>query len=121
MLRLTNIYPLQSNCLPPTDVFDMGSHIIIRMEISGISSRDLSIHIQDDILLIKGHRREQESAKMRVMQMEIFYGPFERRFRLPCAIDSNNARASYKNGFLEIQLPKAEETSPRAASVVIVM
>ena len=121
MLRLTNIYPLQTTWLPPTDVFDMGSHIIIRTEISGISSRDVSIHIQDDLLLIKGHRREQECIKMRVMQMEIIYGPFERRLRLPCAIDSNNARASYSNGFLEIQLPKAEETSPRAASVVIVM
>lgn len=121
MLRLTNIYPLQTTWLPPTDVFDMGTHIFIRMELSGISAKDVSIQIQDDLLLIKGSRIESECTKMRVMQMEIIYGHFERRLRLPCTIDSNSSKALYKNGFLEIHLPKAESTAPRAASVVIVM
>jgi HSP20 family protein len=121
MLRLADIYQLQSTWLPPTDIFDMGSHIFIRMEISGINTKDVSIHIQDDLVLIKGYRNEAESTKMRVMQMEIIYGQFERRFRLPCIIDSNSSRASYNNGFLEIYLPKAENPVPRPASVVIVM
>ena len=108
MLRLTDIYPLQTTWLPPTDIFDMGNQIFIRMEVSGISTKDITIQIQDDLLLIKGYRSESECTKMRVMQMEIIYGHFERRLRLPCAIDSNSARALYKNGFLEIQLPKAE-------------
>ncbi len=121
MLRLAHLYTNESKWLPPTDVFDTGSHFFIRMEIPGIKPDQVSINLQSDILTIKGDRRETECSKIRVMQMEINYGYFERNVRLPTGVDITNASASYSYGFLEVELPKADSRPSKTSTILIVI
>lgn len=120
MFRISNRYPIESGWNPPTDIFDMGDHIHVKIEMAGINTHDLSITVNHNILTIKGSRIEDESVKMRVLQMEILYGYFERQLILPSSIDPEKASACYQRGMLEINLPKSE-TIPNSMSKIMVV
>ncbi len=94
---------------PPTDVYETDEKIVIRMEIAGMKHPDLKVTVSGSVLVIRGERAEQTSANRTIYQnMEINYGPFERNIRLPGPIDGDNIKAEYKDGFLEINIPKIQ-------------
>jgi len=121
MLRIAQRYPIESTWNPPTDIFDMGDHIHIKIEIAGINPKDVSITLNRNILTVKGSRIEDETVKMRVLQMEILYGYFERQFILPSSVDPNRASAYYQRGMLEINLPKSDKDSNSLSKIMIII
>jgi HSP20 family protein len=121
MLRIAQRYPIESTWNPPTDIFDMGDHIHIKIEIAGINPKDVSITLNRNILTVKGSRIEDETVKMRVLQMEILYGYFERQFILPSSVDPNRASAYYQRGMLEINLPKSDTDSNSLSKIMIII
>ena len=106
---------------PPTDVLDLGDAILVRLEISGIVPEDLSIEIYGQDLWIRGRRQEPEETKFRVLQMEIYYGPFTKKIHLPCRIDVGRIEASLRQGFVEIFLPKVETSDFLSSPIFIVV
>ncbi len=121
MLSLANRYPVESILRPPTDIFDMGDHLLVRVEMAGIDPNDVSITINGKLLTIKGSRNEDESSKMRVVQMEIMYGYFKRELILPSYVDAKKASAEYYNGMLEIELPKIEIQQDYLKKIVVMI
>lgn len=94
---------------PPTDVFETENHVVVLMEIAGMRQKDLNVTLSDNVLVIRGDRQERTmSHKTFYRNMEINYGTFERNIYLPESTDSENVKAEYKNGFLEIKLDKKE-------------
>ena len=93
---------------PPADVYETPDEIIICMEISSIRRQDVSISLLEDILTVRGRRRDTcRKQKVRYHQMEIHYGCFERSFVLPANIDRRGIQpATYDEGFLRITIPK---------------
>jgi HSP20 family protein len=92
---------------PPTDVFETEHQVVVLMEIAGMKQQDLNVTLSDNVLVIRGDRQEKASAhKTFYRNMEINYGMFERNIYLPEAIDPQNVRAEYREGFLEIRLDK---------------
>jgi HSP20 family protein len=90
---------------PPTDVYESEEYVVVRMEIAGMRDEDLEVVVQDHLLLISGSRSDSTERKA-YHQMEIPFGKFSVGVDLPVEVNTENATAEYKDGFLTIQLPK---------------
>ena len=90
---------------PPTDVYETDENVIVRMEIAGMRDEDLEVAVQDNLLLISGSRSDSTERKA-YHQMEIPFGKFSVNIDLPVRVNTEDAIAEYKDGFLTIQLPK---------------
>jgi len=90
---------------PPTDVYETEKSIIVKMEIAGMRDEDLEAVVQDNLLLISGSRSDLTERKA-YHQMEIPFGKFSVGIELPAQVNTENATAEYKDGFLTIELPK---------------
>ena len=97
---------------PPTDIYETDKEIVIRSEIAGMKPEEILISVDENRLLITGCRDERNSrAKRNFRQMEINYGKFEKIIEVYCGIEPNEAAASYKDGFLEIIIPKSKKSA----------
>ncbi len=104
---------------PLVDIYETEKGVIVIVEISGLDLGSLSINLVGQILTISGQKCDQLSQAGRSFsQMEIFCGPFERAVKLPKAtIDTDAAEANYKDGFLEIVLPKVSQAAEHRISI----
>ena len=91
---------------PPTDVYETGDTVFVRVEIAGMQEKDFQIALNGRRLSISGVRQDLDE-KLGFQQMEIQYGPFETDVHLPQAIQQDKIEATYQGGFLLISLPKA--------------
>ncbi len=105
---------------PATDIFETRSDIVIRMEIAGARKEDISVVFANNVLTVRGIRREHPRfEKTGVSRMEIDYGPFEQRINLPETVDAGAIEAVYDNGFLTLRVPKSATVTTQAVSVEI--
>lgn len=89
------------------DVYQTEDDIVIKSTIAGVTADDLDISITNDMVTIKGGRKPDEKVRQSdYYYQELYWGPFSRSIILPEEIDSDNAKASMKNGVLTIKLPK---------------
>ena len=107
---------------PPTDVYETGSAVVVRMEIGGVQCQDIEVAVGDDqVLSVRGIRRDPRARERRgYHQMEIHYGVFQRSVYIPKPVNTEGAEAHYDAGFLEIVLPIAERAVRPARFVVTV-
>ena len=94
--------------VPNTDVYTTDSGLVIKVELAGMRSEHLEITVEGNRLRITGNRPDGcRAAKCSFLVMEITYGPFESVLELPPGYDLGQAKASYLNGFLRIDVPLA--------------
>jgi len=91
---------------PPTDMYETEEAIVIRVEIAGMREQDFSVALEDRTLTIRGLRTDM-SERRAFHQMEIPFGEFSTEVELPVSILSEGVEAIYRDGFLQITLPKA--------------
>ena len=92
---------------PDADVFETDRDVRVRIEIAGISSGDLRVAVDGQVLRVRGVRRAPEGEEVRRLhQMEIASGPFERRVRIPVPFERERVTAHLADGFLTVTLPK---------------
>lgn len=92
--------------VPNTDVYSTDGGLIIKVELAGMRSENLEITVEGNRLRISGDRPDTcRAAKASFLVMEINYGPFESILELPHGYDLGQAKASYLNGFLRIEVP----------------
>ena len=108
--------------VPNTDVYTTDEGLVVKMELAGMRSENLQITVEGCRLRISGQRPDGcRAAKFNFLAMEINYGPFENVLDLPSGYDLSQAKASYLNGFLRIDVPVAvEQASPKRAKVAVV-
>lgn len=95
---------------PPMDIYETEDHLVVVLEIAGMKTDDIHVIFDKDILSISGFRKEPSSpSKTRLHQMEIDYGKFQRTIRIPFPLRSDDFKASYRQGFLVITVPKIKE------------
>lgn len=102
------------------DIFEDDARLVVRLEIPGMEKEDVDIQVMDDALLVSGEKcfeRESTEGRWRVMQRA--YGNFRRRVPLPAPVIAEQARASYKNGVLRVELPKVTQGSPKSVSIPV--
>ncbi len=104
---------------PDVDIFETETALVVRVEIAGVRSQDLTVKVDGQILRVAGIRPAPDGSQVRRLhQMEIASGPFERRLRIPIPFDRNGVSAHVADGFLTVTLPK-RETGPRRVSVEV--
>jgi HSP20 family protein len=103
---------------PSVDVIDGDREVIVRAELPGVDKKDVEVTAADDSVTIRGSsRREEKEEKGDYYRHEIVRGSFSRTVALPAAVDGGKARASFKDGILELVLPKIEERKRRTIAI----
>jgi HSP20 family protein len=103
---------------PPVDIFETPEALVMKAELPGFSKDDISIELKENALTLRGERKhEMETKEENYHRRERTYGAFQRSFMLPTTVDQNNVQASYKDGVLELRLPKVEAAKPKRISI----
>ena len=95
---------------PPTDVYETEAGFVVRVEVAGMRESDFAINVEDNFLVISGVRTESQEWRA-YRQMEIRFGEFSTAVELPIGLDVSKADADYKDGFLNVVLPKLKPTN----------
>ena len=111
----------QVEWLPAADVLSSGDDMVIRLELPGIDpSKDLEITVEDDVLHIRGERRgSEEETRGGFIRRETSYGSFERSLPLPRNAKTDDLKATYQDGILEIVVPKGAKQSAQRVPVEV--
>jgi HSP20 family protein len=103
---------------PPVDIFEKNDHLVIRAEIPGVNKDDLDVRIENGVLTLHGERKQETEVKEEnAYRMERIYGTFTRSFSLPTTVDAGKIAATYKDGILEVTVPKAETAKPKKVDI----
>ncbi len=103
---------------PFVDMHETKDELVLRVDLPGVSDKDVSLSITGDLLSIRGERRWEEKDQS-ALHVERAYGTFERLIQLPIPVQADRVKASYRDGVLEIKLPKVEEVKPKEIKIDI--
>ncbi|TDN99188.1 MULTISPECIES: Hsp20/alpha crystallin family protein [Halomonas] len=104
--------------MPKVDVIDRDAEVVVRAEVPGFERDELDVTVTDDAVTLKGeHREENKQEEGDYFHSEISRGSFTRTVALPGEIDADKADASFKNGVLELTLPKLKQANRRKVEV----
>ncbi len=93
--------------IPRVDVVDHGNEVVVRAEIPGVDKKDLDVYMTDTCVTIKGTTsHEKKEEKDNYYRSEIAKGSFSRTVALPENVDAGKAKANFKDGVLELTVPK---------------
>jgi HSP20 family protein len=105
---------------PPVDVYEDVEGIVVRAEIPGMKQEEIDIELAGETLTIKGERKfDDEARREGYVRIERQYGAFQRSFTIGVPIDERKVKATYKNGVLEVSLPKSEAVKPKKVHVAV--
>ena len=104
--------------VPALDMSETEIAIEVRMDVPGITAKDIDIQINGNLLTVTGERREEKEEKGKTFhRVERSYGNFSRSVTLPCAVAESEVAAEYHDGVLTVKLPKAEESKAHKIKV----
>jgi HSP20 family protein len=101
---------------PAADVCETKDELVLTFDIPGVTEKDIKLSITGDLLTLKGERRF-ESENDTYHRVERVYGRFERSVQLPTMVQPDKVTAKYRDGVLEVKVPKAEEVKPREIKI----
>jgi HSP20 family protein len=105
---------------PEVDVTEDEKGIYVKADIPGLEQKDINVEVKDNVLTISGEKKEEkESKNEKEHRVERSYGSFSRSFTLPKNVDNENIKAKYKNGVLNIDLPKTKEVDTGKVNIEI--
>jgi HSP20 family protein len=103
---------------PSADISETDKTVEVRMDVPGMKAADIDIKLSNNVLTVTGERNEEKEEKGRTFhRVERRLGKFSRSFTLPCAVAEDEVAAEYRDGTLNITLPKSEEAKARKITV----
>ena len=103
---------------PSVDIYETDEAIILKAELPGIKKEDVSVEIKDNVLTLRGERVEDKEIKEgSYFRKERCFGTFSRAFNLQHRVQPDKIKAKFKDGILEIEIPKPEEEKPKQITV----
>lgn len=106
--------------VPPVDVAETQEKILVRAEVPGLTQGDIQIEFENGTLTLKGERKLDKTVEgLTYHRVERTYGAFNRSFTLPRTVDPEKISASYRDGVLEIEVPKKEEAKPKQIKIEV--
>lgn len=103
--------------LPRADIYEVGDHTIVVMDMPGVDENHLDITLEKDVLTVEGYVEPEMFEGYQPALVEYEVGDFQRRFRLSNEIDRDKIEATLKDGVLRLSLPKAAAARTRKISV----
>jgi HSP20 family protein len=109
------------NCWSPkTDIYDTKDDYVLKMEIPGLSKKEVKIEVENDTLAVSGERKKDAEVKEEdYNRTERHNGKFYRAFKLPQNINAKKINASMKDGVLELRVPKPEIKKPKNIPITV--
>ena len=112
--------PWSDEISPHIDIYEEGKEVVVKAELPGMNKADIDVNISDDVITISGEKKAEEKVeKKNYYRVERSYGSFTRKLRLPAAIVSDKAKATFKEGVLEIRIPKTVEAQAKQKKVQV--
>ncbi len=106
--------------MPPVDVFEEKDDIVVKAELPGMTKEDIEVSLTDHTLTIKGEKKKEEEVKEEnYYRSERSYGSFVRTLELPTEVYADKVKATFKNGVLEVRVPKTEEAKTKEIKVKV--
>jgi HSP20 family protein len=106
--------------MPSLDVKENEKEFIIKAELPGVEEKDIEVTVTNNAVTIKGEKKEEKEDKDKnYYYMERSYGSFSRIIPLDTEIESGKAQASFKNGILDIKIPKSQSAGTKGTKVSI--
>ena len=103
---------------PAVDIYETPDSIVLQAELPGLSKDDIDIQVRDNVLTLKGERRSEKEVKEgNYLRVERAYGGFQRAFTLQAAVQADKIRAVFKDGVLDVSIPKVEEAKPKQIKI----
>jgi HSP20 family protein len=105
---------------PSVDVIETAEAFLVKAELPGVKKDDVKVAVDAGVLRIEGERKqEQEEKDKKYHRIERSYGSFRRVFTLPTNVDATKLMAEFKDGVLNVMLPKSAQSAPRAIEVKV--
>ncbi len=105
---------------PAVDIAEQQDAYLVKVELPGVNKDDVKITLESNILTIRGEKKQdKETSKENYHRVERCYGSFQRSFTLPTTVKADRIEAIYKDGILNVTLPKAEEAKPKQIEVKV--
>jgi HSP20 family protein len=109
---------LEGEWVPSVDVAETDEGIVVTAELPGIKQEEVDISIADNVLTLKGEKKEEKEVKEKnYHRVERSYGSFQRSISLPTGVEAGKAKATYKDGILRVTVPKVEEAKPKQIKI----
>lgn len=107
-----------ANWTPAIEIQNREECLILRAEIPGVEAKDLDIQVAREAVAISGeHRYENKAQEQGFFKTELRYGSFQRTIPLPVAVENDQVQAEFKDGILQLTLPKAQEARHKVVKV----
>ena len=115
-----NVGILNNTFAPKLDVYEEKNNLVVKADLPGLKQEEIEVGVDDDILTIKGEKKQAvEKKEKNYYRFERTYGSFSRSIALPKYVDVSKTQASYKNGVLELIIPKTEEAKEKKIEIDI--
>lgn len=113
-------FPQMQSLSPSVDVYEEPDTVVVKAELPGIGKEDVEVNISDNVLTITGEKKSEEKVERKdYHRIERSYGSFSRSIRLPGEVVSDQAKASFENGVLEVRIPKTEAAKQKKRKIEI--
>ena len=105
---------------PRVDISETDKEFAIKAEIPDVQKEDVKVSVDNGVVTIQGERKQEKEEKgKKFHRVERYYGSFVRSFTLPDNIDEANIKASFKDGMLNLQIPKSAVAKPKSIEVKV--
>ena len=116
----SNVDNFEKYWKPAIDIEESNGNLMVTAEIPGMTKEDIKVSVHNDVLTISGERKQENEKKEKMFhRIERCYGEFHRMIRLPATVNADKVKAVYKNGVLQVTLPKPESLKPKNIDVEI--
>lgn len=105
---------------PAVDIYETDENIVLKAELPGVDKKEVTVEVKDNTLVLKGERsREKEVKEENYHRVERSFGTFMRSFSIPVSVKQDQVKAKFKDGVLEVTMPKSEESKPNQVKVEV--
>jgi HSP20 family protein len=113
-------WALGGSWAPVVDIFEKDGSIVLKAELPGVDPKSVDIRVENNTLSLRGERKlDNEVKRESYHRVERSYGAFARSFTLPNVIDTERIKADFKDGVLQLTLPKREEAKPKQIQIQV--
>lgn len=113
-------FPESTDVSTSIDMFEDGNELVIKADIPGMKKEDIKIDLSDNVLSISGEKKSEEKTEQKdYYRVERSFGAFNRKLHLPVEVQVDQAKASFKDGVLEIRMPKSESEKAKVRKITV--
>jgi HSP20 family protein len=101
----------------PMNIYDNGDELLVALEAPGVARDSFRLNVRENVLTVTGTRAGAEYKDASALREETPRGEFTRTLRMPAKVDADRVEAKYRDGILQIRMPKSEEAKPKQIAI----